>query len=175
MTDQPAITADPASVAALAGRLAALEAEQGVARTLHAYGHAIDAGDEAAWVDCFADDGRFSASGRNPARLGFDVRGRADLAAFVARHTRRPDVFHQHLVVAPAIEVDGDAARCRSSFVVLMRHESAPRIRAFGRYEDELARGRDGRWRFRHRHAFIDGADAELPPIAFAREAGAAR
>lgn len=172
--DHRTATADPATLAALAARVAALEAERGVARTLHAYGHAIDAGDEAAWVDCFTVDGRFSASGRNPARTGFDVRGRDALAGFVARHTRRPDVVHQHLVVAPAIALDGDVARCRSNFLVLMRHERVPRIRAFGRYADELARGDDGTWRLRHRHASIDGADAALPVIAFAREAGAA-
>jgi ketosteroid isomerase-like protein len=101
--------------------------------------------------------------------MGFDVRGRAALADFAARHTRRPEVFHQHLVVAPRVEVAGDDARCICNFLVLMRFEDAPRIRAFGRYEDELARGADGRWRFRHRHADIDGADASLPAIAFAR------
>jgi ketosteroid isomerase-like protein len=161
---------DDSRVAALERRLAALEDERGVIATLHAYGHAIDAGDEERWLDCFAEDGRFSASGENREKMGFDVRGREQLAAFIAAHTRRPEQFHQHLVVEPVIEIDGDRARCTSYFLVLMRHERMPRIRAFGRYEDELVRGADGRWRFRHRHATIDGADATLPRIAFARE-----
>lgn len=169
--DLHSTTPDPA---ALVARLAALEAERGVVATLHAYGHAIDAGDEAAWVDCFTEDGRFSASGRNEAKMGFDVQGRAALADFAARHTRRPEVYHQHLVVGPTVAVDGDRATCSSKFLVLMRHEDLPRIRAFGRYEDALRRGDDGRWRFAHRHAHVDGADAGLPAIAFARDPEAA-
>jgi ketosteroid isomerase-like protein len=157
----------------LAARLEALEIERDILRTLYAYGHAIDAGDEDRWVDCFTADGRFSASGRDRAKLGFDVRGREDLADFVSRHTRRPDVFHQHVVVEPLVEVDGDRATCVSYFLVLMRHERAVHVRAFGRYEDELRREADGVWRLHHRHANIDGAGAELPPIAFARGAGA--
>lgn len=157
-------------LAALEQRLAAVEAERGVLATLYAYGHAIDAGDEERWLDCFTEDGRFSASGQNRAKMGFDVQGREQLADFISRHTRRPEQFHQHLVIEPVIEVDGDRARSTSYFLVLMRWERLPRIRAFGRYEDELVRGADGRWRFRHRHANIDGADATLPRIAFARE-----
>ena len=38
----------------LTRRLAALEAERGVLATLYKYGHALDYGAEADWVDCFA-------------------------------------------------------------------------------------------------------------------------
>ena len=47
----------------LEDRLARLEAEAAILRTLHRYGHAIDAGDEAAWVDLFTPDGEFQVRG----------------------------------------------------------------------------------------------------------------
>jgi ketosteroid isomerase-like protein len=162
-----------ATVEALARRLEALEAERAILRTLHRYGHAIDAGDEDGWVACFAPDGRFSVADSEQDGLLFDVRGRDALTTFISRHTRRPEAFHQHVVVDPLVEVAGETATCASSFLVLMRHARVPRVRAFGRYEDVLARGEDGVWRFRHRHATIDAADRSLPPIAMARGGGA--
>jgi hypothetical protein len=40
----------------------------------------------------------------------------------------------------------------------------------FGRYEDRLRRGRDGRWRFAERLSFIDSVTPGLPPLAGGRE-----
>ncbi len=39
--------------------LRALLDERAVLRTLHEYAHAMDGGDEAAWVDCFTADAVF--------------------------------------------------------------------------------------------------------------------
>lgn len=152
---------------ALAERLRAWEDERAVLAVLTAYGHAIDAGDEAAWLACFTADARFSTSGAGRGKMAFDVAGREALADFVARHSRRPHGFQEHLVLNPVVTFDGaDAAHVISRFLVLMRHEERPAIRAFGRYEDRLRREPDGRWRIAHRHAHIDGADDDLPRIA---------
>lgn len=151
----------------IASRIRAWEDERSVLAVLTAYGHAIDAGDEAAWLSCFTDDARFSTSGAGRGRMAFDVSGREQLAEFVARHSRRPHGFQEHLMLNPVIRFPTtNQAHVVSRFLVLMRHERRPAIRAFGRYEDTLRRERDGAWRFAHRHAYIDGADDELPRIA---------
>jgi hypothetical protein len=43
----------------LVKRLAALEEERAILRTLYRYGHSIDYGLELEWVDCFTEDGVF--------------------------------------------------------------------------------------------------------------------
>ena len=127
----------------LATRLRRLEDEAGIVRTLHRYGHAIDAGDEATWVDLFTPDGQFRVRGPHG---GYTISGRDELAAFASRHSRRPEAFHQHVVTQPVIEVDGDRARCVSRFfVIVMDGDRARSVRTFGTYRDELERGEDGR------------------------------
>jgi hypothetical protein len=147
-------------------RLQALEDEAAIVRRLHRYGHAIDGGDEAAWIDCFTADGVFEGYGR---REGGDplyrLEGRAALAEFVNGHTRRPFAYHVHGLLEPVVELDGDRARCVSYFVVLQHHESEPRVRVLGRYHDELVRDSDGEWRFARRTARIDSALRGLPDL----------
>lgn len=154
-------------------RIACLEDERAVVRTLHAYGHAIDAGDEDGWVGCFTAEGVFAAWVEAPDRPWFRVAGRAELEAFIVAHTRPPDPAHKHLVVEPLIELDGDAASCVSYFAVLMEHAGKPVLRVFGRYHDRLARGGDGRWRFAERVAEIQSMKPDLPALAWGRGASA--
>jgi ketosteroid isomerase-like protein len=127
-------------------RLELLEAERAITRTLHRYAHSIDYGDEEAWVDCFTEDG-----------------------VFIARHTRAPELWHKHLLVEPAIDVEGDTASCVSYLAVVMEHDDMPVLRVFGRYRDRLERGDDGRWRFRERIAEIESMRADLPPFVDGR------
>jgi ketosteroid isomerase-like protein len=154
-------------------RLARLEDDRAILRTLHAYGHAIDAGDEAGWVACFAEDGVFAAWVERPEEPWFRVAGRAGLEAFIAAHTRPPDPAHKHLVIEPLISVEGDAATCVSYFAVLMEHGGEPLLRVFGRYHDRLVRGEDG-WRFRERVAEIQSMKPGLPALAWGRNASLA-
>jgi hypothetical protein len=156
------VTDDLADVLA---RLKVLEDERAILRTLYRYGHSIDAGEEEAWVDCFTEDGRFFAHGRHPTHTALDVTGRTALRAFIAEHTRRPYLFHQHGLIEPLIDLDGDRATCVSYLTVLMEHEGRPVQRVFGRYLDQLERGADGVWRFRVREAAIDGQAPGLPPF----------
>ena len=150
----------------LEARLELLEAERGVVRTLHRYAHAIDYGDEQGWVDCFTEDGVFDIRSRHPHQPKRVVSGRAELTAFIAGHTRAPDLWHKHLLVEPVVEVTGvDTATCRSYLVVVMEHADEPTLRVFGRYCDRLVRGDDGRWRFRERIAEIESMRADLPPF----------
>jgi hypothetical protein len=155
---------------ALTRRLQALEDERAVIRTLHRYGHAIDAGDEEAWLACFTEDAVFRAGGRRSRETRFVVSGRDELRAFIAGHTRRPDAFHQHHVLEPLVTVDGAAAECVSGFIVVMEHGDRPVVRVFGRYHDRLVREPDGVWRFAERVAHIDSSRPGLPPLAWGRD-----
>ena len=155
-------------------RLSALEDERAVLATLHRYGHAIDAGDEAEWVDCFTEDAAFVARGRHSGHTALEVYGRAQLRAFIAEHSRRPFAFHLHCIVEPVVVLDGDTATNDCYLFVLMEHEGRPVLRVFGRYHDDLVRCPDGRWRFRRRAATIDSQLRGLPRLvgALAGRAG---
>lgn len=150
-------------------RLARLEDEREILRTLHRYGQSIDYGDEAAWVDCFAEDGVFDV--RSPRGHGLNrlVSGREELRRFISRHSRAPDLWHKHLLVEPLIEIDRDEATCSSYLAVVMEHESRPVLRVFGRYRDRLVRCDDGRWRLKHRIAEVESMRPGLPPFVDAR------
>jgi hypothetical protein len=154
---------------ALEARLAHLEDERAILRRLHAYGHAIDTGDEAGWVACFTEGGVFAASVEE--QTWFRVAGRAELEQFIAAHTRPPDPPHKHLLIEPLIQLTGDGATCVSYFAVLMEHSGEPVLRVFGRYCDRLARGEDGVWRFDERVAQIEAMKPGLPPLAWGRSA----
>ncbi len=150
-------------------RLALLEAESAILKNLYRYGHAIDYGDEEAWVDCFTEDGVFDVRARLPHQPHRVVSGREELRAFVTRHTRAPELWHKHLLIEPKVEVDGDTATCTSYLAVLMEHDEEPLVRVFGRYRDRLARCPDGRWRFRERIAEVESMRPGLPPFADGR------
>lgn len=154
----------------LSARVAALEAERDILRTMYRYGHTIDVGDEDGWIDCFTEDGVFAANSERPQYPPFHTEGRDALRDFIQHHTRPPGLWHKHLVIEPLIEIDGDQATARSYFVVLVEHEGRPTVRVFGRYADRLRREPDGRWRFAERLATIDSVAPGLPPLAGGRE-----
>jgi hypothetical protein len=157
----------------LEARLALLEDERAIVRTLHRYGQSIDYGEEEAWVDCFTEDGVFDIRARlshQPNRL---ISGRDELRAFIRRHTRAPELWHKHLLVEPLVEVHGDSATCLSYLAVVMEHDDEPVLRVFGRYRDRLVRCPDGRWRFRERIAEVESMRRGLPPFVDGRPAPA--
>jgi len=147
-------------------RLQALEAERGVLATLHRYGHALDYGAEADWVDCFAPAAHYEVRepGAGPAASVRSYDGRDELAAFAAAHTRAPERFHKHVVVDPVIAVDRDRATAVSYFLRLDHVDGTREVYAFGRYRDELVRGPDGRWRFAVRIAEVESRRARRAP-----------
>jgi SnoaL-like domain len=150
----------------LTRRLAALEAERGVLATLYKYGHALDYGAEADWVDCFAAAAHYEVrergAGTTDSVRSYD--GRDELAAFAAGHTRAPERFHKHLVADPLIAVDGDRATVASYFLRLDDVGGERVVYAFGRYRDELVRCADGRWRFAVRIAEVESRRARRAP-----------
>lgn len=148
-------------MADLQARLALLEHEREIVRTLHAYGHAIDYGDEDGWVDCFAEDGMFDVRGR----IQHFVRGREELRRFIVRHTRAPDAWHKHFMVEPLVVLEDGFATCSSYFTVLRDLDGVPVVGVFGRYLDRLVPEADGRWRFTERVAEVEVWRTDLPPL----------
>lgn len=135
-------------MATLEHRLHLLEDRRDILRTLHAYGHCLDYGDEAGFMDCWTAD----------AALGWSMypeplRGHARIREGFHRHTHAPDAWHKHMLAEPQVTLQGDSARVRSMFLRLDPYPDAggPEIYAFGRYIDTLVRCADGRWRFAER------------------------
>lgn len=136
--------------------------ERAILRTLYTYGHAIDYGEEARWVDCFTEDGVFHVefAGNTPS-MRFE--GRAALAAFVADHPCAPEALHKHLLLNPLIDVQGDEAKVASYFQMLLEIDGLPETYCFGRYLDRMRRCADGVWRFVERKAEVQSRRSNFP------------
>jgi ketosteroid isomerase-like protein len=129
-------------------RLYALEDERAILHTLYAYAHSIDYGDEALFLDCWAEDAVLEWPWREP------MAGHEALTAAFRAHTHAPDVYHKHFMVEPRIEIRGDEATSQCLYSRLDRDDDGePYVRSFGRYVDRLRRCPDGRWRFTFRRA----------------------
>lgn len=150
----------------LGARIRRLEDERAVLRTLHLYGHCIDRGREADYLDLWTEDAAFDARGRAPGDVTRVVRGREALAEFAAHFSRPPVGWHQHQVLEPLVDVQGDTATATSYFTVLREEDGAPRVWVFGRYRDTLVRCPDGAWRFTLRVAEVESVDARYPSLA---------
>jgi len=143
-------------------RLQALEDERAVLHTLYAYGHTMDHGPRAEFVDCFTEMAvwRSEKTGRH----GLPPRqwtGRGAIARLWDRHTHAPELHHKHLLSEPRLTFAGDECRAVSYYVRIDEHQDGPFIRAFGRYCDLLVRCEDGRWRLAERINESEGATLE--------------
>jgi ketosteroid isomerase-like protein len=137
-------------IAALEERLAVLEAEREIMRTLYDYGYALDYGDEEAFLDCWLPDATMHWP-NPPYRAPFE--GHEALRKAFSGHTHAPAIYHKHFVVDPRIAITGDSARVESYFTRLDTGADGPYLRGYGRYIDVLHRCPDGRWRFKERRA----------------------
>ena len=148
--------------------LRALLDERAVLRTLHEYAHAMDGGDESAWVDCFTADAVFDVVEVVGGRRVHREEGRGDLARYVAGYPKPPR-FRKHVIVDPLVDVDGDEASVAAYWLLLERHDDdgTPVVAAFGRYRDRLVRSpSDGRWRIADRFAEVEATNAAPAPAA---------
>ncbi len=130
-------------------RLRRLEDVEAIRRLQLVYRERLDAGDYAGFAALFTEDGEWQgASGRE--------RGPAAIQAMLERG-QIPGVGSEfHLAANQVIEVDGDQAEARSTFVMLDRAEDGgPSVRMLGTYLDHLVRT-DAGWRFRRRVARVD-------------------
>jgi SnoaL-like domain len=149
--------------ASLERRVAALEADREIRRTLYSYGHAVDYGWEDLYADCFTADATLYWP--QPGLM----RGLAEIMVAFRRHTHAPAMYHKHFLAEPLMIVDGGRARVQSMFARLDGYEAGPGICAFGRYTDDLVRCPDGRWRFASRQADIESWRHGTPPVLIER------
>jgi len=143
----------------LSERLQKLEDERAILQTLHQYGHSMDYGPDADFIDCFTPDGLWNVRMRKTPAGAFQCRGHGEIEASLAGQTavRAPALYAKHIVTDSRIVVTGDEAHVDSYFLrVEPRDEGPTQIVASGRYRDTLVRCDDGRWRFTERIAEID-------------------
>ncbi|MDX1875942.1 nuclear transport factor 2 family protein [Mycolicibacterium sp. 120266] len=143
-----------------------------IAELLYTYAELIDAGD-------------FDGVGKLLGRASFggpasgSVSGAENIAGLFAMTTRRyPEHGNRprtrHLVLNPIIDVDGDAATARSTFVVVQHTEAVPlQPIVVGRYADTFARAADG-WYFTQRLVDVEmvgdvSAHLNVDPAAYGR------
>jgi 3-phenylpropionate/cinnamic acid dioxygenase small subunit len=146
-------------VEALERRVKVLEEERAILSTLYTYGHTIDYGLKAEWLDCFTEDAVYKVQAFGVTlpevfvpqpSTGF--RGRDILSQYIARHTNAPAMWHKHCLVEPIIKLQGaNKASVESYFARLDEDQNGAYILAFGRYRDQMVKGRDGKWRFKKR------------------------
>ena len=146
-------------VEALEKRLKVLEEERAILSTLYTYGHAIDYGLKAEWLDCFTDDAvyKVQAFGITIPEVGVKqpasgLKGKKILSMYIANHTKSPELRHKHFLVEPVIRLDdGGQAFVESYFARLDEDRNGPYVLAFGRYLDKMIKSKDGKWRFKER------------------------
>jgi uncharacterized protein (TIGR02246 family) len=138
---------------ALDARVQRLEDREAISALFMRYRQCLDEKDFSGYAALFARDGEFvaaggSASGREQIeRLVDGMRG--SLLTVAAGDDL-------HIVVNPDIELDGDRATARSTWIYVVREdEGGPGLCKVGHYEDDLVR-EDGEWRFARRFAPMD-------------------
>lgn len=117
----------------------------GVIESMCRYGRAIDTRGWPLLDTCFAED----AVVRYSSAFSEDIRGRADLATYLAHAVSLLDAT-QHLFGSFEVEIEGDGARFRCQVQAQHVRSTAPGGPLFtvgGRYANEAARGADGLWR----------------------------
>ncbi len=129
-----------------------MNAYEQIRNLLGTYCEVMDAGDWEGLGALFADGSLQDEQGRDVARGAEAVT--ALWTAMVRRYDGSP--LTRHLVSGPIIEVDGDNAVCRSSFLALQKPPGGTLIPvAAGRYRDAFA-CTDGSWHFTTRQFFLD-------------------
>src|ERR1700756_2051340 len=113
------------------------------------YCWALDNGEIEAVVDCFTAD----AILKSPV---IDISGRNEIRAFAGRFAaqRAAGTQFRHMITNLAVEFAGHRAHATCYLLVLITRNGASRQLPPGRYECELVK--DGQWRFRCRVVFHD-------------------
>ena len=148
----------PAPAPTEAARIQKLEDQLAIQRVLVEYGARLDARDYGGYADLFAHGGTWQNG--NTVR-----RGHAEIEQLLTGlFGDLPDDYvnasDYHLSTNPQVDVDGDHARVRSRYLLVMRGEGgSPRPALAGVYEDEFVR-EDGVWKILHR------VDKPLMPTA---------
>jgi hypothetical protein len=140
-------------------RLRRLEDEREIIRLTRAFCVAADVGGNEEWLALFTEDGvldthgprdmveRFLPRGGERTATGVRFAGMAALKRFIAGRDASGRLETRHHTTAPLIELDGDRARSSCYFLVTNHDGRTLTVFAAGRYDDQLVRCADGRWR----------------------------
>jgi hypothetical protein len=114
-----------------------------VQKVLSEYCHAVDEGRFDDFETLFFDDATVTA------RLaGTTYRGPSQIRGFL--EAQPAEMRGLHVTVNPDIVIEGDEARVRADFFVLVPRAGSSVVGAWGWYRDRLGRHEDG-WLFRER------------------------
>jgi 3-phenylpropionate/cinnamic acid dioxygenase small subunit len=134
-------------------RLRRLEDKDAIGELFLAYRRALDEKDFPAYAALFAAEGEFIAGdmrARGPAAIQKLVEG---MLGTLLTSESGNDL---HVVANPEIELEGDRARARTTWIYILRSESGgPSLCKVGHYDDNLVR-EGGAWRFLSRDAPTD-------------------
>jgi SnoaL-like domain len=151
MFSQVATAAAPAS---LETRLQRMEDQQSIERLLLDYGRTLDNRDFAAYSQLFAANGEWKGalgSYRGPQAIRTAMEKIfSDAAADI------PKGSNFHVMSNFVIDIQGDRATAKSTFIFYKMNGNKPVAEVAGRYEDTLIR-ENGAWRFLQRSALGPG------------------
>jgi uncharacterized protein (TIGR02246 family) len=143
-----------AAAPSVESRLRLIEDRAAIEHVLYEYGRTLDARDFAGYAGLFARDGEWKGA------LG-TYKGPAAIKAamekiFTEAAADIPKGSNFHVMSNFFIDVRGDRATARSTFIFYKMKGAVPEAAVAGRYEDELVR-EDGAWRFLRRTALPPG------------------
>jgi 3-phenylpropionate/cinnamic acid dioxygenase small subunit len=143
-----------AAPASLETRLQRMEDQQAIERLLLEYGRTLDNRDFAAYSQLFAANGEWKGalgSYRGPAAIRTAMEKIfTDAAADI------PKGRNFHVMSNFVIDIQGDRATAKSTFIFYKMNGNKPEAEVAGRYEDTLIR-ENGAWRFLQRSALGPG------------------
>jgi len=146
-------------------RVQRLEDERAILDLLAKYGHGLDYPKRDMWKDLFTPTSKlwYTARGMHiPSVIVPQPQGgftAIERAQYAAKHPHAPDSWHKHCISAPVIEFTSDTtAKAETYFFRLdeTTEQGAAYVLAFGKYEDEVVKCDDGKWRFQYRKAIIE-------------------
>ena len=123
------------------------------------YAHAYDSGDRTALEQLFTEDAELRIVG-DVGQVPATMTGRGAIAdGLIGKWTTIKPEQRRHVATnLVVLEQTDDTAHAASYFVLVATSGGPPTVLSTGRYEDELVKEPDGRWRIRLRVAQPDSA-----------------
>ena len=116
---------------------------------LNRYSHNADFEPPERMRELFSEDAVFEVPAMGLRFAGID----AIIAFFHSARATKPDV--RHVISNAVIEGAGDSATSSAYLQIIDQNEGLWRLAGLGRYQDKILRGKDGKWRFTHRHIVL--------------------
>jgi ketosteroid isomerase-like protein len=118
---------------------------ESIRTVLSEYCFRMDEGDFKAVAGLFVEDGEWVTP-------YVQAKGRSDIETTLRRINPPPgpERVRKHVTLNDIVDIEGEEAHSRASYLVLVRGPSGPELRVAGMYQDDLVRV-EGRWLIRRR------------------------